>query len=74
VLGHLQRGGKPNSHDRLLASRMGYCAANVTKKDSGAVVKTSGLIKFVPFKDQKVQSRTGETDKESKTLIKTLSL
>ena len=74
VLGHLQRGGKPNSHDRLLASRMGYCAANVFEKESGAVVKTSGLIKFIPFKDQKIQDRIGETDDESKTLIKTLSL
>lgn len=29
ILGHLQRGGKPGSFDRVLASRLGYAAVNL---------------------------------------------
>lgn len=29
ILGHLQRGGKPSSFDRVLASRLGYTAVNI---------------------------------------------
>jgi 6-phosphofructokinase 1 len=29
ILGHLQRGGKPSSFDRVLASRLGYAAINI---------------------------------------------
>lgn len=74
VLGHLQRGGRPSSHDRLLASRMGFCAANMKFGDSGAVVKNSGLVKFISFKNQKIKRAVDESDEENKTLIKTLSL
>ena len=29
ILGHLQRGGKPSSFDRVLASRLGFSAVNI---------------------------------------------
>lgn len=51
VLGHLQRGGSPNSFDRLLAQRMG-CAAVRHIADgnaSGMVAQVAGEIVLVPF-------------------------
>jgi len=39
VLGHLQRGGQPNSYDRLLALRFGSAAVELVKRgDFGAMV------------------------------------
>jgi 6-phosphofructokinase 1 len=43
VLGHLQRGGNPSCFDRVLAARMGYCAAEqVVKKNYGVMVGIHG--------------------------------
>jgi len=39
VLGHLQRGGQPNSYDRLLALRFGAAAIELAKRgDFGSMV------------------------------------
>lgn len=43
ILGHLQRGGKPSSFDRVLASRLGYTAVNILLKgESRRVVGIRG--------------------------------
>jgi phosphofructokinase-like protein len=51
VLGHLQRGGSPNSFDRLLAQRMGCAAVRYIEEtsDSGMVAQVGGEIVLVPF-------------------------
>lgn len=51
VLGHLQRGGSPNSFDRLLAQRMGCAAVRYIEEtnDSGMVAQVGGEILLVPF-------------------------
>ena len=70
VLGHVQRGGRPSSHDRVLASCMGYEAAKVLGLDSGSIVKINGNIKFLSFaslKETVIQSN-------QKDLIETLAL
>ncbi|AMV36147.1 6-phosphofructokinase [Planctomyces sp. SH-PL62] len=43
VLGHLQRGGAPTAHDRVLATRMGLAAAElVLRRRFGAVLTLAG--------------------------------
>jgi 6-phosphofructokinase 1 len=51
VLGHLQRGGAPNSFDRLLAQRMGCAAVRYIEQssESGMVAQVAGEIALVPF-------------------------
>ena len=72
VLGYVQRGGKPSSHDRVLASAMGYYAAFVLGGESGSVVKQNGQIMFLPFSElKKVVLRT---ELNHRNLIETLAL
>ncbi|MBE6807687.1 MAG: 6-phosphofructokinase [Ruminococcaceae bacterium] len=64
VLGHVQRGGRPSSRDRLLASQMGYYAAHLLmegKTERVVAVNNNTLMDFdidealamkKPFKDQ----------------------
>ncbi len=51
VLGHLQRGGSPNSFDRLLAQRMGSAAVRYLAETdrTGMVAQVAGEITLVPF-------------------------
>lgn len=43
VLGHLQRGGNPSCFDRVLAARMGYCAADqIINHNYGVMVALKG--------------------------------
>lgn len=51
VLGHLQRGGAPNSFDRLLAQRMGCAAVRYIEQsnESGMVAQVGGEIVLIPF-------------------------
>ena len=53
IIGHLQRGGSPNSLDRLLASRLGY--ASVEGLIHGQKNVMAGIINdkvvFTPFQD-----------------------
>jgi 6-phosphofructokinase 1 len=53
VLGHVQRGGTPNAHDRILATRFGTRAAElVEEKKSGRMVALQGdEITDVPIAD-----------------------
>lgn len=51
ILGHLQRGGSPTAHDRILASRMGAAAIDALLEDQRNVMIgiTNGKIVYVPF-------------------------
>ena len=51
VLGHLQRGGTPNSSDRLLATRLGVYAVELVKlNDYGKLIVVSeGSMKAVSY-------------------------
>lgn len=70
VLGHVQRGGKPSSHDRVLASTMGFHAASVLGGESGSVVKLNGKVMFLPFaKLEEVVIQSNQKD-----IIETLAL
>ena len=51
ILGHLQRGGSPTAHDRILASRMGAAAIDALMEDQRNVmigVKNDEIV-YVPF-------------------------
>ena len=51
ILGHLQRGGSPSAHDRILASRMGAAAIDALLDDQRNVmigVKNDEIV-YVPF-------------------------
>ena len=51
ILGHLQRGGSPTAHDRILASRMGAAAIDALQDDQRNVmigIQNNELV-YVPF-------------------------
>ena len=51
ILGHLQRGGSPTAHDRILASRMGAAAIDALLEDQRNVmigIKNDEIV-YVPF-------------------------
>lgn len=54
VLGHIQRGGAPTAKDRILASQMGYLAAEVIQdiKEVSFVVKNKGQLSVTNKKNQ----------------------
>jgi 6-phosphofructokinase 1 len=48
ILGHIQRGGSPTAHDRVLATRFGVAAVELIKnEDYGKMVALQG-DKIVP--------------------------
>lgn len=51
ILGHLQRGGTPTAHDRILATRMGVAAIEALLEDQRNVMigVQNDKIVFVPF-------------------------
>jgi len=51
VLGHLQRGGTPNAHDRILATRFGTRAAELVEaREFGRMVALQGdTIAAIPL-------------------------
>ncbi|MDD2962166.1 MAG: 6-phosphofructokinase [Muribaculaceae bacterium] len=51
ILGHLQRGGSPTAHDRILASRMGAAAVDALLEDQRNVMIgiANDEIVYVPF-------------------------
>lgn len=51
VLGHMQRGGAPSAKDRILASQMGFAAAETISDLSkfSVVSKVKGEIQIIPF-------------------------
>lgn len=51
ILGHLQRGGSPTAHDRILASRMGAAAIDALLDDQRNVmigIQNDNIV-YVPF-------------------------
>jgi 6-phosphofructokinase 1 len=60
VLGHLQRGGAPTAHDRVLATRMGLAAAElVLRRRFGTVLSLRGSrITDVPLDSQALATRS----------------
>jgi len=53
TLGHIQRGGSPTAHDRILASKLGIAAVEglLAGKQGHAVGELRGEITYTPFKD-----------------------
>lgn len=51
ILGHLQRGGRPTAHDRILASRLGVAAIDAIMEDQRNVMIgiENDEIVYVPF-------------------------
>lgn len=51
IIGHLQRGGRPSAHDRIIASRMGSASIHALKKGLRNVMVgiTNDEIVYVPF-------------------------
>lgn len=51
ILGHLQRGGRPTAHDRILASRLGVAAIDAIMEDQRNVmigIENDNIV-YVPF-------------------------
>ena len=48
VLGHLQRGGTPTAHDRVLATRFGVAAADLAAEGAAGVVVAKRGTELVP--------------------------
>ena len=64
VLGHVQRGGTPTAHDRVLATRFGVAAVETVKNnDFGKMVALQGN-KIVPVDIEGASSKTKTVDKE----------
>jgi len=62
VLGHVQRGGTPTAHDRVLATRFGAAAVECVKnKDYGKMVALQGN-KIVPIPLEEAVSKTKTVD------------
>lgn len=53
TLGHVQRGGSPSAHDRILASVLGIAAVEglIDGKESTAVGQVKGEVVYTPFRD-----------------------
>ena len=60
VLGHIQRGGSPTAHDRMLASILGFAAVRAMREGKSGVM--AGMINkqvvFTPFTEA-IQNRKG---------------
>jgi len=67
VLGHLQRGGTPTAHDRILATRFGVRAAGLCREGSdGVMVAVDGRdIVTVPLEEVGGKTRTVQPDHPS---------
>ncbi len=64
VLGHVQRGGSPTAHDRILATRFGVAAADLIKeRDFGKMVALQGTdIVAVPLEEAVANLKTVDMD------------
>jgi phosphofructokinase-like protein len=66
VLGHLQRGGRPNAFDRVLATDFGACAVRVLMSGKRAVMVAlqGGEITTVPISDAITNVKTVPPDSQ----------
>lgn len=53
TLGHIQRGGSPSAHDRMLASALGATAAAylIAGKSGGMIGLTKNQVTYVPYRN-----------------------
>jgi len=74
ILGHLQRGGSPTAHDRILASRMGAAAIDALMEDQRNVmigIKNDEIV-YVPF--SKAIKNDKPIDRELLNTLRRLSI
>jgi ATP-dependent phosphofructokinase / diphosphate-dependent phosphofructokinase len=59
VLGHLQRGGSPSPTDRIWATRLGACAADLIASGKSGVIpiRRDGTVQVVPLADVVAEQR-----------------
>jgi len=59
VLGHLQRGGSPSPTDRIWATRLGACAADLIHEGKSGVIpiRRDGAVHVVPIRDVVAEQR-----------------
>ena len=70
ILGHVQRGGTPTAHDRVLATRFGIAAVELVKSgDFGKMVALQGN-KIVPINLEEAVSKSKTVDMELYELAK----
>ncbi len=64
IIGHLQRGGSPTCHDRVLASRLGYSAVNaLLEKEYGmAIGIIDNKISYTSLKDAITKTKSLDVD------------
>lgn len=74
ILGHLQRGGSPTAHDRILASRLGEASIEALLQGQRNVMIgiRNGEITYVPF--SKAVSHDKPIDRNNLELVKILSI
>ena len=64
ILGHVQRGGSPTAHDRILATRFGVAAVELIKNENfGKMVALQGN-KIVPIELEEAVSKSKTVDME----------
>ncbi len=75
ILGHLQRGGKPSSFDRVLASRLGYTAINLLLQgESRRVVGIRGTsVQHIDLKES-IENKSTRLSEDMVTMAKILAL
>ena len=73
ILGHIQRGGRPSAHDRLLGSTMGAAAVAylLNGQSGGAVSVVNDCLKLVPFR--KIGGKRKPFPQETLALAETLA-
>ena len=74
ILGHLQRGGSPTAHDRILASRLGAAAIDALLEGQRNVmvgVKNDQVV-YVPF--SRAIKFDKNIDRQLVEVLKTLSI
>ena len=77
VLGHIQRGGTPTAHDRVLSTRYGYAAVEYAMqgKFGNMVVLQGNEIKYVSLEDVIGQkTKNVEPDGELVTVAKAMGI
>lgn len=74
ILGHIQRGGKPSSIDRFIASRMGYISVKALLEGKSPMVTAfvQGSVQLVPF--EQCLKKKNEYLPEYMETIKSLSI
>ena len=74
ILGHIQRGGSPTAHDRILASRMGAAAIDALLEDQRNVMIgiRNNEIEYIPF--NKAIKNDKPIDRELLNTLRKLSI